>query len=83
MKMIIVKLGGCDKERHMEEKDVRVARGPEVRAIGSEGGGAWVWLETMTTLLQPQCTCGALWRWRPRCCARIRAVRVGVFRCER
>lgn len=37
-KMILVDLGGCDKERHMEEKDARVARGPEVRAIGSEGG---------------------------------------------
>lgn len=37
-KMILVDLGGCDMERHMEEKDVRVARGPEVRALGSEGG---------------------------------------------
>lgn len=36
--MILVNLGGCDMETHMEEKDVRVARGPEMRAIGSEGG---------------------------------------------
>ena len=45
----------------MEEKDVRVARGPEVRAIGSEGV-TWVWLGKTTTLFQPQCSCGAFWK---------------------
>ena len=42
-KMILVDLGGCDKERHMEKKDVRVARGSEKRAIGSEGGHGYGW----------------------------------------
>lgn len=43
-KMILVDLGWCDLERLMEEKDVRVARGPHERAIGSEGGHGHGWL---------------------------------------
>ena len=43
-KMILVNLGWCDKEIHMEENDVRVAGGPEERAIGSEGGHGYGWL---------------------------------------
>ena len=42
-KMILVDLGWCDLERLMEEKDVRVAMGPEERAIGSEGGHGHGW----------------------------------------
>ena len=41
--MILVDLGGCDIESHMEEEDVRVTRGPEVRAFGSEGGHGCRW----------------------------------------
>ena len=43
-KMILVDLGWCDLERLLEEKDVRVARGPEERAIGSEGGHGYGWM---------------------------------------
>ena len=42
-KMIIVNLGRCAKELHMEENDVRVARGPQETAIGSEGGHGYGW----------------------------------------
>ena len=41
--MVLVDLGWCDLERLMEEKHVRVARGPGERAIGSEDGHGHGW----------------------------------------
>ena len=49
-KMILVDLGWCDMERFMEEKEVRVARGPNVDAIGSEGVSVYGWKPQLLSL---------------------------------
>jgi hypothetical protein len=41
--MVVCDLGGFDMERHLEEKDCRIANGPNMRAIGSEGGHGYGW----------------------------------------
>ena len=42
-RMVIVDLGGYNSERHMDHNDVRVANGPGIRAVGSEGGHGYGW----------------------------------------
>ncbi|KAG0572932.1 hypothetical protein KC19_VG135300 [Ceratodon purpureus] len=41
--MVVVDLGGYHQETHMEEAIMRMARGAEVRAVGSEGGHGYGW----------------------------------------
>ncbi|KAG0578692.1 hypothetical protein KC19_4G042700, partial [Ceratodon purpureus] len=41
--MLVVDLGGADSEHHLQQQDVRVAHGPESRAVGSEGGHGYGW----------------------------------------
>jgi hypothetical protein len=43
MEMVVVDLGGYDRCKHVESRDVRFAIGPEERAIGSEGGHGYGW----------------------------------------
>lgn len=42
-RMVLCDLGGCDMERHMEETNVRIALGPNIRAVGSEGRLGYGW----------------------------------------
>lgn len=44
--MVVCNLGGPDRERHIDEENVRVALGPDTCAIGSEAGHGYGWNTT-------------------------------------